>query len=170
MKFSINKENLQNLLVEHQKVVPIRTTLPVLSCAYFEVKNNQLTIKTTDLEQTIISTNKIKNEGDGRVCVPMIKLCEIVVALPNEEIKITTNEDCLVEINTNQGTFKITGREAGEFPETTEGGEEDNIELQGKDFLDIIEKSKKGPKLALVEEVISIEKMNNEIYTSFIIK
>ena len=34
----------------------------------------------------------------------------------------------------------------------------------------IIEKSKKGPKLALVEEVISIEQMNNEIYVSFIIK
>ena len=37
-------------------------------------------------------------------------------------------------------------------------------------ILDIIEKSKKGPKLALVEEVISIEQINNEIYVSFIIK
>ena len=141
MNFSINKDNLQNLLAEHQKVVPIRTTLPVLSCAYFEVKNNKLIIKTTDLEQTIVSINKIKNEGEGQVCIPMIKLCEIVVALPNEEIKITTNEDHLIEINSNQGTFKITGREASEFPETTEGEKEDNIELQGKDFLDIIKKT-----------------------------
>ena len=44
------------------------------------------------------------------------------------------------------------------------------VQGQLSEILDIIEKSKKGPKLALVEKVISIEKMNNEIYTSFIIK
>ena len=44
------------------------------------------------------------------------------------------------------------------------------VQGQLSEILDIIEKSKKGPKLALVEEVISIEKMNNEIYVSFIIK
>ena len=37
-------------------------------------------------------------------------------------------------------------------------------------IIDIIKKSKKGPKLALVEEVISTQIMNNEIYTNFIIK
>ena len=44
------------------------------------------------------------------------------------------------------------------------------VQGQSSKILDIIEKSKKGPKLALVEEVISIKQMNNEIYTSFIIK
>ena len=44
------------------------------------------------------------------------------------------------------------------------------VQGQLSEILDIIEKSKKGPKLALVEEVISIEQMNNENYTSFIIK
>ena len=37
-------------------------------------------------------------------------------------------------------------------------------------IIDIIKKSKKGPKPALVEEVISTQIMNNEIYTNFIIK
>ena len=44
------------------------------------------------------------------------------------------------------------------------------VQGQLNEILDIIEKSKKGPKFALVEEVISIEQMNNENYTSFIIK
>ena len=68
------------------------------------------TIKTTDLEQTIVSTNTIKDEQKGSVCVPMARFCEIVSALPNEEIKIKSNEDFLIEINSNQGTYKITGR------------------------------------------------------------
>ena len=117
MKFSINKNQLQNLLLEHQKVVPLRTTLPVLSCAFFSVSEKKLTIKTTDLEQTIVSKTNITNEENGSVCVLMSKLTEIVSALNNEEIKITVNEDLLVEINSNQGTYKITGRNTEEFRE-----------------------------------------------------
>ena len=47
MKFSIDKKTLQTLLTEHNKVVPLRTTLPILGCAFFEIKkghrsNNKL--------------------------------------------------------------------------------------------------------------------------------
>jgi len=44
--------------------------------------------------------------------------------------------------------------------------------VQGKmdNILLIIEKCKKGPKLALVEEIISKQIMKDEIYTSFTIK
>ena len=44
------------------------------------------------------------------------------------------------------------------------------VQGQLRKILVIIEKSKKGPKLSLVEKVISIEQMNNEIYTNFRIK
>ena len=141
MKFSINKEKLQKTLLEHLKVVPMRTTLPVLSCALFEIKENTLIIKTTDLEQSIISKNNIKDEEEGEACLPMNKLCEIVTALPNEEIRININEDLLAEINSNQGTYKITGRDAKEFPEHTPPKAKETIEMESKDFLNIIEKT-----------------------------
>ena len=141
MKFSINKDKLQKALMEHQKVVPIRTTLPVLGCAFLKVKENKLIIKTTDLEQTIISTNKTINPQEGEICVPMSRFYEIIAALPNEEIKISSNEDSLIEINSNQGIYKITGRETSEFPETNEENKTEELELLGKDFLDIIEKT-----------------------------
>ena len=87
MKFSIQKETLLNLLIEHNKVVPIRTTLPVLSCALFKVEKNNLEIHTTNLDQTIVSLTEIKDEENGDCAIPMQKLFEIVSALPNEEIK-----------------------------------------------------------------------------------
>ena len=141
MKFSINKETLQELLLEHQKVVPLRTTLPVLSCLFLNIKNKKLTLKTTDLEQTIISLTKITGEENGTVCIPMNKLCEIITALPNEEIRISVNKDLLLEINSNQGTYKITGRNADEFPESTAPQTKETLEIKGKDFVDIIEKT-----------------------------
>ena len=119
----------------------MRTTLPVLSCALLTIENKTLTIKTTDLEQTIVSTNTIKDEQKGSVCVPMARFCEIVAALPNEEIKIKSNEDFLIEINSNQGTYKITGRDIKEFPETGEENKKQTLEILGKDFLNIIDKT-----------------------------
>ena len=86
MKFSIQKNKLQKLLNEHSKVVPIRTTLPVLSCAEFSIQKNELKIKTTDLDQTIISQTTILDEKEGSVAIPMAKLVDIIGALPNEEI------------------------------------------------------------------------------------
>ena len=128
-------------MIEHNKVVPIRTTLPVLSNAFFSIKENTLLIKTTNLDQTIISTTSIKDEEGGSVAVPMNKLLEIVSALPNEEIKIVTNEDFLIEINSKQGTYKITGRGADEFPEKDKTETKKTISLPSKDFINIINKT-----------------------------
>ena len=126
MKFSINKNTLQKNLVEHSKVVPLRTTLPILSCAVFTIKKNSLTIKTSDLEQTIISESLVEDQKDGSVALPLSKLLEIVSVLPEESIRFSMNEDYLVEINNNQGTYKITGRSVEEFPETSDFQKKNN--------------------------------------------
>ena len=71
----------------------------------------------------------------------MSKLTEIVSALNNEEIKIAVNEDLLVEINSNQGTYKITGRNTEEFPESAETQTKQSLKIKSKDFLKIINKT-----------------------------
>ena len=42
MKFSINKNTLQTTLQLLSKAVPTRSTLPIISCALFTHKNNNL--------------------------------------------------------------------------------------------------------------------------------
>ena len=165
MKFSIQKNTLQKLLNEHNKVIPIRTTLPVLSCALFEIKKNMLLIRTTDLYQTIISSTTIKDESTGSIAIPMYKLNEIIQALPEGEIKINTNEDFLIEISNNQGSYKITGRDSQEFPEKTETTKESKLLLKGKELLEIINKttyatSKDDLKPALTGVYFNIKENN----------
>ena len=67
MKFSIQKETLLSLLNEHSKVIPLRTTLPILSCAYIKVEKNKTIIKTSNLDQTIISKTEISDEIVDRI-------------------------------------------------------------------------------------------------------
>ena len=162
MNFSIQKSKLQKLLNEHSKVVPIRTTLPVLSCGEFLVEKNNLTITTTDLDQTIISTLKIEDEKNGRVAVPMNKLVDIITALQEEKIKISVTEDNVVEINSQQGVFRITGKSGEDFPEITKPNKNETIILSGKEYLNLVEKtafaaSKDDLKPALTGVYINVE-------------
>ena len=162
MKFSIQKRELQLLLNEHVKVVPLRTTLPILMCGLFEIKSENLTIKTTDLDQTIISKKNISNKEEGSVAIPINKLIEIITALPDEEVRFSVNKDNLIEINNNQGTYKITGRNADEFPEKNEKETQENLILSGEDFMEIVEKtsyaaSKDDLKPALTGVYLNVE-------------
>tara|TARA_Y100001970_G_scaffold118585_1_gene147159 strand:+ start:169 stop:1278 length:1110 start_codon:yes stop_codon:yes gene_type:complete len=139
LKFSIDKNIIQNLLIEHHKVVPIRTTLPILSTAFFCIEKNTLTIKTTDLEQTITSETTIEDEQKGSACIPMGKLHEIVSAMPEDKISFSVNEDFLVELNNKQGAYKITGRSPEEFPEDSKLETAEKIKLKGDILYNIIE-------------------------------
>ena len=162
MKFSIQKNKLQKLLNEHSKVVPIRTTLPVLSCAEFSIQKNELKIKTTDLDQTIISQTTILDEKEGSVAIPMAKLVDIIGALPDEEIRFSTTEDNVVEINSKQGAYRISGKNAEDFPETNKPEKQDTITLSGKEYLQMVEKtafaaSKDDLKPALTGVYVNVE-------------
>ena len=141
MNFSINKKELQEALIEHCKVVPIRSTLPILSCALFSLHKNGLRIKTTDLEQTIISQQQILGDQKGSFSVPINKLLEIVTALTDKEISFSINNDFLIEINSKQGVYKITGKNPDDFPETPTMETTNNIEVESKTFTNIIEKT-----------------------------
>ena len=141
MKFSINKNTLLQTLLEHNKVVPLRTSLPVLSCAFFEIGDEKITIKTTDLEQTIISSCETKTEGSTTVALPLSKLLEIVSVLPDEEIFFEISDQFLVEINSRQGVYKISGRKGEDFPTTPEIKNTEEIKLNTKDLFSIIEKT-----------------------------
>ncbi len=141
MKFSINKNKLFNSLIEHNKVVPMRTTLPILSCVVFVLKKNTLILKTSDLEQTILSSIETQSGEDGSVAIPVGKLIEIVSALKEEELKVSTNEDFLVEINSSQGVYKITGKDPEDFPETPSPETKQQLHIKGSDFVNIIEKT-----------------------------
>ena len=138
MNFSINKEKLQNLLIEHQKVVPVRTTLPVLSCVLIEAQNNKTTFIATDLEQTIISSLDMEIQQEGKTAIPCARFVEIVSALPSGALEVTTTKDQEIEISSTQGVYKIVGKDPLEFPETPKLQQEQQIKIKGNELLDII--------------------------------
>ena len=84
MKFSVEKASLLHSLQHINKVIPSRSTLPILSCALFEIKNNQLLIRATNLEVYISVKIDVEDIQVGKVSIPLNTLLDITNAMPEE--------------------------------------------------------------------------------------
>ena len=116
MKFTVNKTSLQSSLIHTSKIVPTRSTMPILSCALFTVVSNRLLIKTTNLDTYISSEIEINSGEDGTACIPVMKLNEILSALPECELNFSVSSNGKITINNNIGNYTIMAHDPEEFP------------------------------------------------------
>ena len=89
MKFTVDKNSLQDSLLHVSKIVPNRSTMPILNSALFIVSTNSLIIKTTNLDTYISSEINIDSAEEGTICIPVVKLNEILSALPSCELNFS---------------------------------------------------------------------------------
>ena len=116
MKFAIDKNSLQTVLLHISKIVPGRSTMPILNCALFTVTSNALFIKTTNLDTYISSQIDIISGEDGSTCIPVIKLNEILSALPDCELSFSISLNGKITISNNIGNYTIMAHDPEEFP------------------------------------------------------
>ena len=138
MKINTTKNSLFSALNETNKVIPIRTTLPILSCVLLEARKDLLYITATDLEQTISTTIAAKTVEEGKTALSSGRFLEIVAALPDTQIELSVSSDHQVEINSPQGVYNIIGKDPEEFPETPTLSGDQQLLINTKEFLRII--------------------------------
>ena len=84
MKFSTSKNELQNALQKLSKATPSRSTLPILNSVLIHVSEEETTVKSTDLEITVIVKLAASIESIGSVAAPLQMLSNITNELPDE--------------------------------------------------------------------------------------
>ena len=62
MSFKVNTKNLLEALQKTVKVVPSRSTLPILGCSLFDFSNQKMILKATNLETSISESIEIVGE------------------------------------------------------------------------------------------------------------
>ena len=138
MKFRTTKEKIFSALSETNKIIPIRTTLPILSCVLVEVKKDKVVLTATDLEQTIITKIEADTITQGSIAVPGNRFIEIISALQSGALEISSNENHEIEISSPKGIYKIMGKEPSEYPETPSLEKTHEVKLKGNELIDII--------------------------------
>jgi DNA polymerase III subunit beta len=138
MNFKLSKKELLNSLQKINRIIPTRSTLPILSCVLFSIKKNKLFLRATDLEQTILINIDIDSTDEGILAIPVKTLLEITQEIPDENLSININTDNKVDIKTDFGNYSIMGKTANEFPEMPQVEKPVIINMNKEELNDII--------------------------------
>ncbi len=119
MKFIVSSSALLKQLQLLQGVLASSNTLPILDNFLLEIDGKQLTLTASDLETTITATMAVEAKDKGSVAIPARLLLDTLKAFPEQPLTFSIDgKHHGVEINSEQGKYKMTGFNGAEFPKS----------------------------------------------------
>ena len=107
MNTELSVEELIDSLQTVIGVVEKKQSLPILSHVLIQLKDQVVTLTTTDMELEISASNKVKSKEEANFTIYAKDLIDIVRKLPDKtQIKFKIEEK-KVYLNANNNTFRI---------------------------------------------------------------
>ena len=116
MAISISKEVLYDGLQKAYPIIPLKSSLQVLSNFRLLFNNSQLEITATDLDQSMRIAISAQGEEAFDITVNARKLFEIIRELPPGMCSISIEENVLILKTDKNFNCKIAGADAHDFP------------------------------------------------------
>jgi DNA polymerase-3 subunit beta len=112
MKCTISKSVLQNMLSKVQGFTERKSTLPILSHALIEAVKGTLLIKGTDLHTSIQVVAESSVESPGSCAINAKGFYDIIKELPDNDLRIWTDENNRAHITVGNKNVKMNIMEA----------------------------------------------------------
>jgi len=141
MKFVVNKTELFQCLQRIIGVVPVKTTIPVLTNILFELDGQRLRLTGTDLEVSIITFINVRGEQDGTIAIPAKRLFDIIRELRDLPITVETEKSNRIMLATEKGNYKLAGESSEEYPRIASESFVSQISYPTPRFLRMIDKT-----------------------------
>ena len=141
MQFSIDKNALLSHIQKVSKASPVRSTMAILNCILFEVKGNNLNLRTSDIEITMSTLLDVNGVEDGSVAVPTRTILELINEAEEGEITFKSNEEGNVNLSSGKGIYEVMGRPGVEFPNIPNVVELNKIQIDNGILYRMIHKS-----------------------------
>lgn len=132
MKFSCNRNTLNEAISIVQKAVSTRSNVPVLEGILITATTGQIKLSGNDLDLAIESEIPAIVTEAGSVVVNARFFGDIVRKMDEETLSFESNENCAIEIHCGNAEFSLTGIPAQEFPEIAELDETRQIQISDK--------------------------------------
>lgn len=116
MSIKIDQVVLFDLLQRAFPLVPLKSSLQILSNFRIFFENGELNVFATDLDHSIAVSAKVNGRDTFDFTVNAKKIFEIVRELPQDTITIDVDENVLLLENESGFSCKIAGTAAGDFP------------------------------------------------------
>jgi DNA polymerase-3 subunit beta len=116
MELTVAKADLQKELQLCQGVVEKRSTIPILSNVLIKAADGRLQIAATDLDVTILSSCPAKVTSPGGVTIEARRFFDVIRSLPDDEVKITLQENFSLLVESGTAKFRLLGLPAEDYP------------------------------------------------------
>jgi DNA polymerase-3 subunit beta len=118
MKFIVSSSLLLKNLQSIIGVINTSNTLPILDDFLFDLKDDALTITSSDLETTMSVTLKPdKALQNGSIAIPAKILVDTLKTFADIPVSFTINDDNQgIEISAGDGKYKLAGHKSDEYP------------------------------------------------------
>jgi len=134
MKCIISQNKLSAGLKKVITIISSRTPLPILNNVLIKTGNEEICITTTDLEIYIKCTIPAIIEEPGSITLPAKKFTEIISALPDDNIILTSDEEQATSIACKNSFFKVVGLSPQGFPMDSAFEESWTLNIPANDF------------------------------------
>jgi len=143
MKFIVSSTLLLKNLQAINGVINSSNTLPILDDFLFELKENELSITSSDLETTMsVTLIPDKTDETGSIAIPAKILVDTLKTFADIPVSFTINDDTLlIEISAGEGKYRLSGHKSDEYPRTPILEETTAIELNSSVVANAINKT-----------------------------
>ncbi|MBT3634735.1 MAG: DNA polymerase III subunit beta [Candidatus Marinimicrobia bacterium] len=139
MKFSINKSSLQSSLISLNKVIPVRSTLPILSSVLFDIQKDHIELIATDLEITLSVILPTETAETGKIAIPLKTILDITQEIPEGDLFFEITDIGKIIISTDFGKYTIMGKQPDEFPSKPSVDKPNEVIIKARDLADVID-------------------------------
>jgi DNA polymerase III subunit beta len=126
VKFQVNRDVFSEAVSFAVKLLPQRTTLPILSGILIQANDDGLVLSSFDYEVSSQTEIQADVEDPGTVLVSGRLLAEIAGRLPNAPVRVTT-EESRISVTCGSASFTLLSMPVEEYPSIPEIGAESGV-------------------------------------------
>ncbi len=131
MKFIISSQTLLKKTQVLLSIVNNSNTLPILDNFLFQINKSTLKITSSDLETTMSTVMEIESESSGEIAIPARLLVDALKNFVEQPLTFSTQGNNILEINANDGKYRISFVTAEDFPKPIEIRDSSTTSLNG---------------------------------------
>lgn len=147
MKFTIDRSEFINLLNDATKAIAPNTTIPVLQNIQLEIKNNQLTLTSSNSDLTIVQTyagnddHPLTNLTEGSFSLAGRFLLNVIKKMSGETVTVDNSKNAhRANVTSDRAHFHIPATDGSVYPHLPEISKPKEVAISAKNLLDTIKR------------------------------
>ncbi len=117
MKFIVSTTNLLKQLQSISGALAGNKVLPILDNFLFDIKKNNLTLSSSDLETSMTTALEVESKESIKVAIEGKQLLDVLKNLSEQPLTFKVDDESFsVEITSDNGIYKLNGEDGDNFP------------------------------------------------------